>query len=204
MACRVVGRTVRVHPLAAYLGLRYASPRVAAAILLALLAPSLYRRWKQTPGSALRPLAPVPVVIALALLSAVLMNSAGGLLFIPVLVNGLLALTFGATLLRPPPLIERFARLVDANLTRAELTWCRTWTWMWVVFLCVNGSIALALAWQQNLVAWTTYNGLISYLLIGTLVASEYLLRKARFGRFRDHWLDRQLQRLIGQRRNQP
>ncbi len=193
-----------LYPLAAYLGLRYATPRVAAALLMLLLAPNLYRRWKHTPRAALRPLAPVWVAIGAALLSAVLLNSAGGLLFVPALINASLALTFGATLWRSPPLIERFARLVDPDLTPAETAWCRRWTWLWTIFLCGNGSVALVLAWQRSLVAWTAYNGLISYLLIGTLVASEYLLRKARFGRFRDHWLDRQLQRWIGHRRNQP
>ena len=60
-------------------------------------------------------------------------------------------------------------------------------------FFLVNGGIALALARLPTMDAWTTYNGLVAYLLMGTMFGVEYSVRKYRFGRLGTHALDRLL-----------
>jgi uncharacterized membrane protein len=116
---------------------------------------------------------------------------------VPVLINAGLLATFAATLRRPPPMIERFARLQDPDLRPAEVAWCRLWTWLWRGYFTVNACISALHATRGSLWSWTTYNGLVSYLIAGTLFGVEYSIRKYRFGRLGVHWLDRSLGRIF-------
>src|SRR6185436_7648546 len=52
---------------------------------------------------------------------------------------------------------------------------------IWCLFFALNGSTALLLALAAPLAWWTLYNGLIAYLLIGALFATEWILRRRRF-----------------------
>ena len=49
---------------------------------------------------------------------------------------------------------------------------------IWCLFFIVNGAIALVTVLSKNQALWTLYNGLISYLLMGTLLGGEWLYRK--------------------------
>lgn len=115
------------------------------------------------------------------------------LLQLPVLISGFLGGTFAATLVRPPPMIERYARMVQSDLSPAEVRHCRAVTWVWLGFFVVNGGVAEWLALRGDPAAWALYSGGIAYGLMGLLFAGEYVVRKARFGRFGDHLLDRML-----------
>ena len=64
----------------------------------------------------------------------------------------------------------------------------------------LNGGVAAVLALAAPLSVWALYTGLIAYLLIGLLGATEYVIRKRRFGRFGKHPLDRALQALLARR----
>lgn len=49
---------------------------------------------------------------------------------------------------------------------------------MWCVFFVFNGALAVATAlWTSDRV-WALYNGLIAYVLIGTLFSVEWLVRR--------------------------
>jgi len=106
--------------------------------------------------------------------------------------------TFAATLVRPPPMIERYATLQQPDLTAGEKAHCLTWTWIWVVFFVVNAGVAEALALGATMDAWAAYSGGIAYVLMGLLFAVEYVVRKARFDRFGGGPLDRALARVLG------
>ena len=101
---------------------------------------------------------------------------------LPVAINALLLLTFGWTLRRGAmPMVERFARLQLDDPTPAQLAWCRLWTWIWCGFFVWNIVVATVLAVAAPLAWWATYNGLISYVLMGGLFATEFLMRRRRF-----------------------
>ena len=96
--------------------------------------------------------------------------------------NAVLLLSFGATLRRgSTPMIERFARLQEPDLSLPKQAWCRTWTKIWCAFFIANGAIAAGLARYADVEAWAFYNGLLAYALIGSLLALEWTLRRARF-----------------------
>lgn len=196
------------YPVGVYLAFTRLSPAAAAGLLAAVLVPAAILRSRRpaatregehvpSPLRALAPLAFLPLVTAGLLLIAAALGSAAPALLVPVAVNAGLLLAFGSTLWRGPPMIERFARMQVDDLDEAELRWCRGWTWGWSLFFVLNGGTALVLALRANLEAWTTYNGLVAYTLIGMLFGVEYVVRKHRFGRLGEHLLDRLLRRLF-------
>ncbi|MBV1960481.1 MAG: hypothetical protein KUG52_00710 [Immundisolibacteraceae bacterium] len=96
----------------------------------------------------------------------------------PVIVNLLLALVFGYSLLIPPTAIERLALLREPDLDEAGRRYTRKVTWVWLGFFLLNGSIAGMVGVYGSLELWTLYNGFIAYLLIGLLFGGEFLVRQ--------------------------
>ena len=96
----------------------------------------------------------------------------------PVFMNATFFIAFGATLLKPPSMIERFARISEPDLDSAGVAYTRVVTWVWMVFFLVNGSIALWTALHGSLMLWGIYNGGISYVAAGTLMVCEYIVRR--------------------------
>ena len=95
----------------------------------------------------------------------------------PVLVSGAMLGVFGFSLLSPPSLIERLARLTEPDLPEAAIRYTRRVTQVWCVFFVINGSIALFTAFWASAATWSLYNGVIAYLLMGLLFGGEYLVR---------------------------
>jgi uncharacterized membrane protein len=101
------------------------------------------------------------------------------------------------TLISPPPVAEKFARVWVQNLSEDEIRYCRKVTQVWCAFFAGNGSLAAGLAVYASLGIWTIYNGVIAYLLMGTLFASEFLYRHWRFRRYVGTMFDPVLRRLF-------
>lgn len=112
------------------------------------------------------------------LVPTLLAHSALPLKFYPVLVSLAMLTVFGASLLHPPSLIERIARLREPDLPPAAVRYTRNVTRIWCGFFVLNGSIAAWTALAGSDRAWALYNGLISYLLMGALFAGEWLVRQ--------------------------
>jgi acyl-coenzyme A synthetase/AMP-(fatty) acid ligase/3-hydroxymyristoyl/3-hydroxydecanoyl-(acyl carrier protein) dehydratase len=56
--------------------------------------------------------------------------------------------------------------------------YCRKVTFVWCGFFVLNGSIAAWTIFSGSDALWSIYNGGISYILIGTLFAGEFMVRK--------------------------
>jgi len=119
------------------------------------------------------------------------------LLLLPVVVSLYLLVTFAASLRRGPPMIERFARLVEDDLPDFTKPYCRAITWAWCGFLAANALVAGALAVAAPLAWWTLYTGLLFYLLMGLLLGAEFVLRKLWFRYYEDGVLDRVFARIF-------
>jgi uncharacterized membrane protein len=96
----------------------------------------------------------------------------------PVVVSGGLAFLFGASLRRPPSLVERMAELGGETLSPAIRLYCRRVTMVWALWLAINTFIAAALALFGSLEAWALWTGLLSYLVMGLIFAAEFTLRR--------------------------
>ena len=105
-------------------------------------------------------------------------------LLLPVIVNSVLLFTFAVTLLYPPAVIEKIARTISKDLNPDELIYCRKVTLIWSLFFLLNGSTALYLTFYASLEAWTLYNGVVAYVLMGLLFSLEFLYRHWRFRRY--------------------
>jgi uncharacterized membrane protein len=169
------------YPLAIWLGHDEVEPRLLAGLLLlAALTRALTMKFGTAgPGTAgLGTANRWWLAGALALAAAtVLGNAWAPLKLYPVLVNGVMLGIFGYSLVSPPSMIERFARLKEPNLPSEAILYTRRVTQAWCAFFVVNGSIALATALWASPEVWTFYNGVIAYLLMGLLFAGEYLVR---------------------------
>lgn len=97
-------------------------------------------------------------------------------LYYPILVNLGLLVVFASSLIQPPSIIERFATLSRGPLPPEGQRYCRRVCFAWVIFFIVNGVIAYD-SLHRSLGWWGLYNGCISYILMGTLFACEYLIR---------------------------
>lgn len=103
--------------------------------------------------------------------------------FYPLLMNILFLVTFGSTFFISPNMIFRFAAMQDKSIKgslgeKKIEAYCFKVTIIWCVFFIVNGSIAAWTIFSGSDVLWSVYNGGISYLLIGSLFAGEFIVRK--------------------------
>jgi uncharacterized membrane protein len=169
------------YPILVWRGLLGTSPRVVALGVLCILVPAAFVRRSTGPA---RGLALVPLVTIDIVSLAGLLNSLELVLLVPIAINATLLTAFASSLRRgATPFVERFARLQETHLTDEQVAWCRRWTAIWCAFFATNGSIAVLLAWLAPLAWWAFYNGFLAYILIGTLIALEWILRVRRFPR---------------------
>lgn len=114
--------------------------------------------------------------------AAIISNAWLPLKLYPVMVNVAMLCAFGFSLISPPSMVERLARLREPDLPAEAILYTRRVTQVWCVFFVVNGSIALATALWASPDIWSLYNGVIAYLLTGLLFGGEYIVR-VRFKR---------------------
>lgn len=166
----------RLSPTAAALG-------VAGWILLRTAEPFLSaspsHRWD---------VVQIPLVgIAFSALSAVV-GTPWILLIIPAALQFSLAFLFARSLRTGVPLVERFARLYVPNLPPDEVTYCRTLTWVWALYLACIGLVSVGFARFASPASWAIFTGVGSYGLVAVLFVIEYATRAVRF-RHRYHGL---------------
>lgn len=180
----VAGRAVLAlaYPLVILFAWQSMSPRYVGCLLVALL--WLQRTVGNGPfANALRRLALLDWCVAGALTAlsvAIAATDSERLLHLyPACVSAGLLIAFGATLRHGPTMIEKFARLTYPEPSPEIVRYTRRVTQVWCAFFIANGgfSVYTALYWRPA--AWAIYNGLVAYVLIGALIAGEWLWRRA-------------------------
>ncbi len=162
---------ILLYPLLIWFAQGRVEPRMLALLLVAIAAARLLTtrmdrklRWM---GLA---------ALALAM-PALYWNALLPLKLYPVAISaGMLAL-FGYSLVKPPSMIERMARLTDPDLPAYAITYTRRVTQVWCIFFALNGSIALATALWASQAVWSLYTGVLSYIAMGLLFCAEYMVR---------------------------
>ena len=105
-----------------------------------------------------------------------LLNDSIWFKFYPVAMNVLMLGLFASSLWSKQTIVERFARLKESHLSDKAINYTRAVTKVWCIFFVLNGSISLITCFM-SLKNWTLYNGFISYILMGTLMAIEFAFR---------------------------
>ncbi len=96
----------------------------------------------------------------------------------PIIVNFVFLLVFGFSLQpNKTPIIERLARITEPDLPDSGVIYTRIVTKVWICFFVFNGLASAATLYLGDLSIWALYNGLISYLLMGTLFITEFIVR---------------------------
>ena len=175
-----------LYPLLVYTTLgRFGASGAAAVLAAVCLARLIFVRLsgrKALGGGYLEMVAAGGVLLAAA---SLWFDSTGAVLYYPVLVNAGLLLMFAASLVKPPTVIERIARLREPDLPPAAVRYTRRVTIAWTAFFVCNGAAAFYTARFMSLEAWALYNGLIAYLLIGGVFAIELAFRTAMRARLK-------------------
>ncbi len=161
-----------LYPLTIYFGLQHFDPRHLVLVLFFVV----ITRALTTDKSVTNHWLWLPVFLVLIGWTWI-DNSDLGLKLYPVIINANLLLLFALSLRSPMPIIERLARLQEPDLPPEAVIYTRTVTKVWCGFFIINGSIAAYTVVLDNTEIWALYNGLISYGLMGLLMAGEYLVR---------------------------
>jgi len=171
----LIAGMLMLYPFAVYYGLHYFPPRFLALILLVLL---FLRIVLLKNNLAKMPwVIPATLLGSLALIFSLFTQSVIGFKLYPLMVNCSLFAVFAFSLLKPPSVIETLARLKEKNLNKQGVKYTEKVTLLWCVFFLVNGGISLYTALYSELEYWMLYNGFISYVLMGSLFAGEFLVR---------------------------
>jgi len=168
----IIGLLTMLYPFAVYFGTQYLEPRKIAVILMILLGIRLLASYSVKHWSS-------PLLLAgIAYCGfAIWSNELLALRFYPFIVNIVMLLIFSASLLSSQSMIERLARIQHPDLPPAGVIYTRKVTQIWCAFFIFNGSIALITALWGSFELWSLYNGLIAYILMGSLLGGEYIIR---------------------------
>ena len=96
--------------------------------------------------------------------------------FYPVCANLTVFLVFFCSLFSRETVIQKFAKMVDGELSESALKYTRNLTYIWCGLTFFNFVVSLITVFLSEEL-WALFNGLISYILIGTLFFVEYIIR---------------------------
>jgi len=159
------------YPFAVFLALSKGVSPKALSLLLVLTALLQFNAQK------LKPLRNAFLACAALLVSGLWFYSDDIFLKLyPVLISLSLLAVFAFSLKSPPSVAERFARLRHTDLPPRAIAYCKKVTLMWCCFFVINATIAFYTIFLSAR-AWMFYNGLMSYMLIGLIMAGEFVFR---------------------------
>lgn len=169
------------YPVAIYAALRWFEPQVIAAALAAFV----LLRGRRRASSLLQGLSwasrGILVGMLLLCLAALVGNDETLVRLYPAAVSAALLALFGLSLVQPPSMIERLARLQHPNLPPEALGYTRKVTMIWCAFFLLNTAIAAWTAVAASRELWAVYNGFLSYVAMGALFTVEWLYRRWQF-----------------------
>jgi len=162
-----------LYPLAIYLLLDTLGAGVLGILLIGLLAFRLNTVTDLLPGRAYF------LTIAIVLAGSVTVLGGGTLALksYPTIVSLLLLTVFGYTLLVPPSMVERIARISGSNFTDRTAPYTRGVTIVWCAFFAINAFVSAWISVFGSMEAWVFYNGFLGYVIMGTLFVAELIVR---------------------------
>ncbi len=168
---------VAAYPFAIYFGLHYLSPRyLALVIMFVFLVRFILMRHQVTKLSQIASVSITLIGIALCFM-ALISNHVLTIRLYPFFINATFFLVFSYSLVFPPTVIERLARLSDPNLPPKAIHYTRQVNYVWTLFFMLNGAVALWTALAEPLNVWTFYNGFVSYIVIALIFTGEFIVR---------------------------
>lgn len=112
-------------------------------------------------------------------------RSFGTMYWYPVLMNVLMLSIFGGSLFRPQTFVEHLARLQMPDLPQAGVIYTRRVTQVWCIVFMLNILVTSVFILTQQYEYWAIFTGIISYLIIGVVMAVEWTIRQFIFKKYR-------------------
>ncbi len=165
-----------LYPVIVYFGISKVPISILSIMLLTLfiLRTIFLARLKK---SDITQFLPMLISVGSVFIFSALFKSEKLLLLTPVMVNLVLLFNFSYSLKKKPTVIERFATMTGEQSTESLSRYCKKVTIVWCIFFIFNGSVSLLTVLVGSSELWALYNGLISYLLIGSVMGIEFLIR---------------------------
>jgi len=162
-----------LYPLAVYFLLETLGAGILGILLIVLLALRLNAATDLLPGRAYF------LVFAVVLAGAVTVLGGGALALksYPTIVSLILLMAFGYTLLVPPSMVERIAKIAGSKFSDRTAPYTRKVTIVWCLFFVVNAFVSGWISVSGSMEAWAFYNGFFAYVIMGALFATELVVR---------------------------
>lgn len=164
------------YPLLVYWGLNNFDTSLLAIAGIVIVVSQLVLRSFQT-SENFKLFLPLTIGLVATYLMAYFLKNSLYMKLTPVLININFFILFTSSIIKPPSMIERFARVRYKDLPPEAIPYCRKVTFVWMAFFVMNGGIAL---WTvtQDFKVWTFYNGIVAYILMGILFGGEFIYRE--------------------------
>ena len=94
----------------------------------------------------------------------------------PVIVNFSFFLIFFISLFAQKTVIQKIAELQEGVLNNSVKIYTRNLTYLWCIFLFIQFLISILTLFLDDKI-WMIYNGFVSYILLGSFFAIEYMVR---------------------------
>jgi uncharacterized membrane protein len=162
-----------VYPFIVYFGIKSLPPSFIGLLLIILLV-LRFGVLKREERVILLPV--LSVFFGYALVTVIL-DGSSMLLYYPAMVNFSLLIIFTNSLRSEESLLLRAVRARGFTISEYTPRYLYRLTLLWAMFFLLNGVVSV---WTStvSLEAWTLYNGLISYFIIGILIGAELLFRR--------------------------
>ncbi len=179
-----------VYPFLVYFAVSRGFIRMAGVIVVTAAILHLLASSRANHRSVLTVAFQTTGIILLAAMSAIF-ETPIFILQLPVFISVFLLVTFMWSLGHPPCMIERYALLFKREFSDEERLHLKKTTYVWVIFFVLNALITELIIMMGKLDWWALYAGFISYLIMGGLFATEYIIRRIRFREYQNHIVDR-------------
>ena len=184
-----------LYPLIVFCGITFVGVRWTAVLLLLLAGRRVISSILSSRSASKIVLIQTSAMAAI-MAAAALAQSELALRLTPFAISLTFIVMFAASL-RTTPVIERFARLKKPDLPESHVSYCRSLTKVWVGVMAANSCLVLAAAFVEDEGLWAILVGPVSYGLLGTVFAVEYIVRKLKFQEFDDNPIDRILEPML-------
>lgn len=96
--------------------------------------------------------------------------------YYPVVVDFIIFMLFFTSLFQKENLVQKIAKTMEPDIKPKAYEYARKLTYIWAIFLFFNFLVATLTVFMSERV-WAIYNGIISYMLVGTFFVIEYIVR---------------------------
>lgn len=177
LAIVLVTLLILVYPFIVFIGINHYSPKyIAVSLALVILLRFILANPSKS-GVQANLLLVTGAGLGISLFGIV-SNQVLVIKLYPVVISFLLFGIFFFSLLHPPTVIEKIARITTPELPRGAIIYIEKVTRVWCIFFVVNGVIALWTATFASMKVWAFYNGFLSYIVIGVIFVTEFIYRR--------------------------